>query len=196
MVLILVESIESMIGKFCSKFILSNEMEKAESTTTLSKLDVTDKKNIHNREFEVSFAIKHDILALMKVGKISDSQVYAFKMEAKDFLSTLCNQILQRSPLNSYFARCTRSLNPLYLAEAPALSKKLFSALLSKLELTYKFAHFGLSVVRENEGYFSEYNLKSDRVDEFYMRYLKGSIHYETLLIFNLSWYYLMVRRL
>ena len=44
MVLILVESIESMIGKFCSKFILSNEMEKAESTTTLSKLDVTDKK--------------------------------------------------------------------------------------------------------------------------------------------------------
>lgn len=51
MVLILVESIASMIGKFCSTFILSNEMEKAESTTKLSKLDVTDKKNIHNREF-------------------------------------------------------------------------------------------------------------------------------------------------
>ena len=81
MVLILVESIASMIGKFCSTFILSNEMEKAESTTKLSKLDVTDKKNIHNREFEVSFAIKHDILALMKVGKISDSQVYKIKFK-------------------------------------------------------------------------------------------------------------------
>ena len=52
---------------------------------------------------------------------------------------------------------------------------------MSKLELTCKFAHFGRSVVRENEGYFSEYNLKSDRVDEFYMRYLKGSIHYKTI---------------
>ena len=36
-----------------------------------------------------------------------------------------------------------------------------------------------MHAVRENKGYFSEYNLKSDLLDEFYMRYLKWSIHYK-----------------
>lgn len=36
------------------------------------------------------------------------------------------------------------------------------------------------SVVRENKGYFSD-NVKSGRLDEFCMRYLKGSIHHKTL---------------
>ena len=54
-------------------------------------------------------------------------------MEAKKFLSTLCNHILEKSPLNSYLVRCTRSLSLLYLAEAPESSEKYFSGLLNKL---------------------------------------------------------------
>ena len=42
-----------------------------------------------------------------------------------------------------------------------------------------EFAHFGRSVVPENKGNFSEYNFRSDRLVEFYMRYLKESIHYK-----------------
>ena len=84
----LLESLESMIRKLWhSTFILSDKMEKAESTIKLLKLDVTD-KNIHKRGFEFSFAIKHGLCALKKVGKISNFQIYTFKMEAKDFLST------------------------------------------------------------------------------------------------------------
>lgn len=42
----LVESLESMVQKFYSTFILSDKMEKTESTIKLVKPDVTD-KNIH-----------------------------------------------------------------------------------------------------------------------------------------------------
>ena len=135
------------------------------------------------KETEFSFAIKHELRALKRDGKISDSLIYTFKIEAKNFLSTLCNHILEKSPLNSYFAWCTRSLSPLYLAEAPESGEKYFSGLLSKL-VQYRqikpsevdvakeeFSHFLCFVVRENKVYFSEYNFDSDCLDEFYMRY-------------------------
>ena len=193
MVPFLVESLESMIQKFCcSMFILIDVLEKAQSTIKLLKLNVTD-KNIHKRDFEFSFAIKHELRALKRDQKISDSLIYTFKMEAKKFLSTLCSDILEKSPLNSYFAWCTRSLSPLYLAEAPKSSEKYFSGLLSKL-VEYKqikpheadvakkeFSHFVWFIAWENKVYFSEYNFDSDCLDEFYMTYLKGTIHYKTL---------------
>ena len=173
-------------------FILTDVLEKAQSTVKLLKVNVTD-KNIHKRDFEFSFAIKHELHALKRDGKISDSLIYTFKMEAKKFLSTLCNHVLEKSPLNSYFAQCTRSLSPLYLAEEPESSEKYFSGLLSKL-VEYKqikpseadvakeeFSHFVCFVVRENKVYFSEYNFNNDCLDEFYMRYLNGTIYYKTL---------------
>ena len=72
-----------------------------------------------------------------------------------------------------------RSLSLLYLAEWPALSEKLVSVSLSKVEdykqiqpsdagvVKEKFAHLVRSVLPENKGYFSEYNFKSDSLDEF-----------------------------
>ena len=68
-----------------------------------------------------------------------------------------------------------------------------FSRLLSKL-VEYKqikpseadvvkeeLNHFVRFDVWENKVYFSEYNFDSDCLDEFYMRYLKGTIRYKTL---------------
>ena len=107
MVPFLLESLESMIQKFCSMFNLTDVLEKAQSTVKLLKLNVTH-KNIHKRDSEFSFAIKNELCALNRDGKFSD-----FNMEAKEFLPTLCNHILEKTPLNSYFARCTRSLSPL-----------------------------------------------------------------------------------
>ena len=178
MVLFLVESLESMIQKFCSMLILTDVLENVPSTVKLLKLNVTD-KSIHKRDFEFNFAIKHELRALKRDGKISDSLIYTFKMEAKNFLSTLCNDILEKSPLNSYFAWCTRSLSLLYLAEAPKSSEKYFSGLLSKL-VEYKqikpyevkvakeeYSHLVRFVVLEKKVYFSEYNFDSDCLDEF-----------------------------
>ena len=44
-----------------------------------------------------------------------------------------------------------------------------------------EFSHFVRFVVQENKVHFSEYNFDTDCLDEFYMRYLKGTICYETL---------------
>ena len=113
-------------------------------------------------------------------------------MEAKDFLSKLCNHILQKSPLNYYFARFARPPIQLYLAETSALTSKRFSALSNKLvgckqiQPSYadvakeEFIYLQRSVVRENKGYFFD-NVKIGRLDELCMRYLKGSIYHKRL---------------
>ena len=92
MVPFLVECLESMIQKFRSMFILTDVLEKSQSNVKLLKLNVND-KNIHKRDFSFSFAIKHELHALKRDGKISDSLIYTLKMEAKKILSTLCNRI-------------------------------------------------------------------------------------------------------
>ena len=74
MVPFLIESLESTIQKFCSMFILTDVLEKAQSTVKLLKLNVTD-KNIHKTDFEFSFAIKHELCVLKRDGKISDSLI-------------------------------------------------------------------------------------------------------------------------
>ena len=78
--------------------ILTDVLEKVPSTVKLLKLNATD-KSIHKRDFEFNFAIKHELRALKRDGKISDSLIYTFKMEAKKFLSTLCNHILEKIPI-------------------------------------------------------------------------------------------------
>ena len=77
MVPFLVESLESMIQKVCSMFILTDVLGKAQSTVKLLKLNVTD-KNIHKRDFEFRFAIKYEVRALKRDGRISDSLIYNF----------------------------------------------------------------------------------------------------------------------
>ena len=165
---------------------------KSQSNVKLLKLNVND-KNIHKRDFDFSFAIKHELHALKRDGKISDSLIYTLKMEAKKILSTLCNHIREKSLLNSYFARCTRSLSPLYLTKVPESIEMYFSGLLSKL-VEYKqikpsepdvvkeeLNHFVRFDVRENKVLFSEYNFDSDCLDEFYLRYLKATVRYKTV---------------
>ena len=69
--------------------------------------------NLQMGTYEVSFSIDHDLRQLKREGKISDSNVNTFKKEAKQLVSTLCNQILLKGPLTSYFARAARCLNPI-----------------------------------------------------------------------------------
>ena len=60
-----------------------------------------------------------------------------------------------------------------------------------------EFAHFGCTAVREDKDYFSEYNLKGDLLDGFYVRHLERSIHYKTLTsVIQLFLVYIMVKLL
>ena len=81
---------------------------------------------------------------LKKEGKITDNKINALKVEAKKFVSTLCNHIIEKRQLNSSFARLARSLNPINLAEIPGSSERRFYNLLQKLadckQITFSLA--------------------------------------------------------
>ena len=67
---------------------------------------------IQKRTYEVGFSIDHNLCQLKHKGKITDSHVNTFKKEAKQFVSTLSNHILSKSPLTSIFTRAAPYLNP------------------------------------------------------------------------------------
>ena len=132
MVPFIVDSLENLVPSFGERFILPYVLKKANTMHKLSQLDMAD-PNIQMRTCEVGFAIDHDFCQLKSEGKITDSHVSTFKKEAKQFVSTLCNHILSKSPLTSYFACAACCLNPINLAEIPDTCEKRFHNLLQKL---------------------------------------------------------------
>ena len=89
----LVDSLENRIHNFAEKLTLSDVLKNANSTYKLSQIDFTD-QNIQKRIYKASFAIDHDLRMLKKEGKVTDSKINALKVEAKKFVSTLCNHII------------------------------------------------------------------------------------------------------
>ena len=107
----------------CGKFILNDVLEKAKTTASLIKLNMVD-RNIEKVTSEVSFGLKSHLKDLKKEKKIKESEVHLFLQEVKQFLATLFDHLLTKSPINSHFAKCWRSLNPVYMAEYPETCKK------------------------------------------------------------------------
>ena len=104
-----VDSLENLVCSFVERFILPDVLKKATTTHKLSQLDMTN-PNRQIRTYEVGFSIDRDLCQLKREGKITDSHVNTFKKEAKQYVSTLCNYILSKSPLTSYFAPAARFL--------------------------------------------------------------------------------------
>ena len=116
----------------CSKFILNHVLEKAQTSFSLTKLNMLD-RNIEKVTTEVSFRLKSHLKNLKKEKQVKESELHLFLQEVKQFLAALCIHLLIKYPTNSYLARCCRSLNPVYVAEYPETCKKLFDKILEKL---------------------------------------------------------------
>ena len=96
MVPFLVDSLESLVRSFAERFILPDVLKQANTTLKLSQLDLTD-PNIQMRTYAVGFSTDRDLRKLKREGKITDSHVNTFKKDAKQFVSTLCTNILSKS---------------------------------------------------------------------------------------------------
>lgn len=168
-------------------------LEKVTSTTKLLELYFLD-KNIYRQNVDVGFAIGHVIRQLKKDGKINNASAIKFKSDARNFLATLCNHIVNKSPLQSHFARCTRALNPVNMVDTPESCKNLFDRMLQKL-VEYKHIQptiadgakqelnvFLTFVVKENKSEFRNFDLNVSRLDVFFMRFLKDNNRYKNLL--------------
>ena len=110
----IVDSLENLVYSFVERFILSDVLNKAKTTHNIIQLDMTD-PNIQMKTYEVGFSNDDDLHQLKCKGKITDSHVITFKKEAKQFVFTLCNHILLKSSLTSYFAHAIHCLNPINL---------------------------------------------------------------------------------
>ena len=132
MVYFLVHCFENIVRSFWDWFISPDVLKKATRTTQLIKLDVMD-KNIRNRDYDFGFSIRHELHALKQKGEITDFKLQAFTTEIKSFISTLCNHLISKIPLTSYFARCTKSLNPVNMVEIHDVCLKGFHHMLHSL---------------------------------------------------------------
>ena len=178
----------------CSKFILNDVLEKAKTTTSLIKLSMLD-RNIQTFTTEGSFGLKSHLKDLKKEEKVKESEVHLFLQEIKQFLMILCNHLLTKSPINSHFARCCRSLNPVYMAEYPETCKKLFEKILEKLVICKhvtspqadaaknEYSNFLQTVVKKHVPAFQDYQIDENRLDELFLRYFEGIPRFATLIV-------------
>ena len=122
MVVLLVDAIEEILRNICGTFILSDVMSKAVKTVDLIKISMLD-TTIHKPNLDLGFALRHNSGVLKTKGTISDTQIARFKEDGKNFLVNLANYIATKTPIQSYFARCTRSLSLIYMVEDPGACK-------------------------------------------------------------------------
>ena len=182
MVLFLVSHLEAIIRELCSKVILDDAREDAQSTRSLMKLDVTD-KSIQKVTPNLGFGLKSDIKNLKAVKKVRDSHAHIFLLEVKKFLSSLCNHLLTKPPIQSQFACCCRSINPIFMDKYPDSCRKLLDQILEKLVSSKHFtevnadaakneyANFLQTVATKNRSSFQDFRVDEVGLNEFFMGY-------------------------
>ena len=141
-----VSHLEAIIRELCSKIRLGDVMEDARSTRSLMKLDVTD-KSIQKVILNVGFGLESDLRNLKAAKKVTDSHARNFLFELKKFLSSLCNHLLSKTPIQSQFVRCCRSINPIFMVEYPDSCRKLFDRVLEKLVASKYFTEANASML-------------------------------------------------
>ena len=179
----LAETLETLIRLFCSKFIRKEVLPAAPTALSLLKVDVSDSTNqVSVSKIDLGFAIKYELQQLKSAGKVMDVQIDKFKTEARQFLVALCKHMMEKCPLNSFFARCMICLSPAYMVESPEACELLFEKLLMKL-VTYKvsgsvadkaklqYSNFISTVVKEDRDEFLGFKKETDRLDSFLFKY-------------------------
>ena len=174
----LTETLEDLMKTLIRKFICKDLHDK--SCSEMAKLDFNDVNNQKPTHLvNLGFAVNYEIQLLKSSKKISDSQILKFKKEAMGFLVTLCTNLMEKSPVKSFFARCLCC----YIGECSETCEKLFDKVLSKL-VSYKVINpdtagrsksqcskFVTTVVKENKPEFLNYSKTGQRLDEFMVKY-------------------------
>ena len=77
MVSFLVSHLEAIIREMCNKLVLDDVMEDAQSTRSLTKLDVID-KSIQKGTPNLGFGLESDLKNLKAAKKVTDSHTHNF----------------------------------------------------------------------------------------------------------------------
>ena len=162
MIPFLVETLEELLRLLCIKFIRQDTLDAACTTYALLKADVTDTSNHKNvSDFDLGFALKYDTKILRSSKKYTEIQIYNFKKEAMQFLVTLYNHIMEKTPINSLFARCLSCLSPNHMAKWQC--EKLFAKILEKLVLYKRILGKEVNTAKQEYSSFLRITMKRNK---------------------------------
>ena len=163
MIPFLVET-EELLRLLCVKFIRKDTFDAACTTYALLKVDVTDTSNHKNvSDVDLGFALKYDTKILRSSKKYTEIQIYNFKKEAVQFLVTLYNHIVEKTPIKSLFARCLSCLSPNHMANFPEKREKLFAKILEKLVLCKRILGKEVNTAKQEYSSFLRITMKRNK---------------------------------
>ena len=187
MVPFLGQSIEDLIRKFASMFVLADTLKAANTCLSLSKIDFLSASN-HKRPADVKLPIpvKVELSDLKKKGKITDTKILQFKAEVISFLSSLCAHLAKKSPIKHTLTRNATCFIPAHLVESPETCERKFNCLLEILYTTQhlsgksveeaktEFPKFIQEIVICHKEEFLGFDIADHRLDSFYFKFLEG----------------------
>ena len=179
MVSFLYDELEKLMRTIFSWFIKPELLENAETGFQLTKIDVCKRDNhVLIKSVNIGFAAQQFLQEKLKKDIITDSDVLAFKKNSILFLSEMVAKIIERSPLKSFFVRCTSFLVPQNMVLNKDLVKLRFKKLLQKLldlkQVTSKQCDNAqaqllefMDSVKVNQAEFESYDRTLYRLDNF-----------------------------
>ena len=186
---------KDLMEKFVKKELLSN------SISSLMEVDFSDKENhVENKNINIGFAAK----GYLSKASVGDARKFEFRHQCLTCYEGILSKLKERSPIKYEFVLHLRSLSPHYIITHPNGSIKCFEKILECL-INYKYLNAAdcdcilkeykslISEIRlEHKERFSEFNLKSDRLDSLFYDLIGVNPKYKTLwnivkMIFTLS---------
>ena len=113
MVPFLAESLDTLLGSLCVKFIRKDKLENGKIASLVIKVDIADKANQNNiSSVDLGSGIKYKLKRLIYSKKVTSMQVFQFKKEASP-----CSYPMEKNQLHSLSARCRKCLSPNLMVE-------------------------------------------------------------------------------
>ncbi|KAH8034244.1 hypothetical protein HPB51_021957 [Rhipicephalus microplus] len=158
LVFFLKRDLECLVRKLLARFVKCSVLSVSTGVVGMLKMDVADPNNHVSSE---KVDIGHAAEQVLKAAKVSSKDVFAFRMECKQFLVSTTKKILEKSPLTYHLVRNLSSLDPRHMASKPddclAGFRKVLDALMQLVD------------------WFDKHTLG---LDEFYLELLKGDSSY------------------
>ena len=206
MVPFLCEILRNLLSSLLRIFVLNSTIEKADTVLKMLKID-TFNRNIYKplESIELDMASKLLVSKYKKSPNFKDSNLRNFYKGVRIFLSTFTSHMIEKCPLKHLIVRCASCLNPniLSVTSNNDVSKikfnKIFEKLVAMNQITAKhgddakeqFCYFVEDVVHKHREQFSSFEMFTQRLDVFLMRFLSEkkfeSLSMVCILIFCLS---------
>ncbi|XP_077484032.1 uncharacterized protein LOC144094048 [Amblyomma americanum] len=177
LVFFLAKDLESVVRKLMTRFVRCSVVAASAGILSLLKIDIDDPKNHAPLE---KVDLGHAAEQVVKAVKISAKDVFAFKIECKQFLINATKKILDKSPLIYPLVRAL-SLDPVRMCSRPdeCLTgfRKVFGALIEANRLSEHQRDAVLAeyteLLQEEKHTLGSFEKHSKSLDEFFCNLLK-----------------------